>query len=269
MAAAATYRVVVRGVAADKTVQQVAATLATMFRQPTEKLVAPLQARKFVVRRGLDLRNALRYELALAQAGCACAVEPEEPPPPAAPAWLQRTAAVLEAPALRRVRAYWRLAPPRLRVALLAVAALACGGSLLGALLAQRGASAPPPAAPPAAQRVAGVALGELRGMAVNLFLERVQQRKVGAGCEAYQGVHVQSVQPGTLSAAPGRAPLPAVIARLGFACVNMALGGAPRPATRWMAFGYDRTTGRTRCLTLGDERAVRGSALHCGFHAL
>jgi len=71
------YRVVIKGVDPNHSVAGVAAALAPAFKVPKEQMIAFLQAPQFVVKRGLDLSSAARYEDALGKGGCVCLVEPE------------------------------------------------------------------------------------------------------------------------------------------------------------------------------------------------
>ncbi|NML48345.1 hypothetical protein HHL11_31645 [Ramlibacter sp. G-1-2-2] len=74
------YKVVITGRSAGASPSEVAAKLAAAFKLPQDKALELAQARSVVVRRGLDLQAAARYEQALAAAGCTVTVEPETPP---------------------------------------------------------------------------------------------------------------------------------------------------------------------------------------------
>ena len=74
-----TYRVVIKGVAVDQSIAEVAATLGPAFKISKERAIAILQAPTFMVKQGLDLSAAARFEAALTKLGCVCIVEPEHP----------------------------------------------------------------------------------------------------------------------------------------------------------------------------------------------
>ena len=74
-----TYRVVIKGVAVDQSIAGVAATLGPAFKISKERAIAVLQAPTFIVKQGLDLSAAARFEAALTKLGCVCIVEPEHP----------------------------------------------------------------------------------------------------------------------------------------------------------------------------------------------
>jgi len=262
----ASFRVVVNGIAADKSLRQVADALAPKFKQPASRLIPVLERRGFVLKRRLDLDTARRYARVLKAAGCACAVEPEDPPPPPPRlAWAERAALVLEAPGVRGLAARWRAAPRRHQVYALALVTLAGAGIALAAVLVF--GSTPPAPPPPAPRASLGPSKAQLSSLAINLFVERVQQGKAGSACEAYRNVRVGRAQAGTVRAAGGT--LPALLVQLEFDCVNMSLGPTPRPASRWMAFGYDRKAGTYPCFASGDQRAARAGVQRCGFRPL
>lgn len=74
---AATYRVVIQGVTPGKDFAEVASALSQAFKLPAEKLAPVLQLPRFIIRRGLTLADAARYEQVLQQAGAVCVAEPD------------------------------------------------------------------------------------------------------------------------------------------------------------------------------------------------
>ena len=80
-----TYRIVVRGVRPEKSVAEVAHALAPLFKVPPEQLTPLLQSSQFVVKRGVAIGDAAKYEQSLTHAGAIIVVEPEVAMPPEAP----------------------------------------------------------------------------------------------------------------------------------------------------------------------------------------
>jgi hypothetical protein len=77
---ATTYRVVTKGVSAGRTVAEVAGLLSARFSLPADKVRAALGAPRFVLKQGLSLVDAAKYDQFLKEAGCRVIVEPEESP---------------------------------------------------------------------------------------------------------------------------------------------------------------------------------------------
>ena len=72
------YRVVIRGVDLEHSVGNVAAALAPKFKTTKERMISILQAPQFIVKKGIDLASAARFEGVLKKAGCVCVVEPDD-----------------------------------------------------------------------------------------------------------------------------------------------------------------------------------------------
>jgi hypothetical protein len=77
---ATTYRVVTKGVSAGRTISEVAGVLSARFSLPADKVRAALGAPRFVLKQGLSLVDAAKYDQFLKEAGCRVIVEPEETP---------------------------------------------------------------------------------------------------------------------------------------------------------------------------------------------
>lgn len=77
---ATTYRVVTKGVSAGRSIAEVAGALSARFRIPADKVGAALRAPRFVLKQGLNLVDAAKYDRVLREAGCRVVVEPEDGP---------------------------------------------------------------------------------------------------------------------------------------------------------------------------------------------
>lgn len=158
---AGTYRIVLRGVPPGRSVAATARMLARRFEIPADKWSMALREPRFVIKRGLGLVEAARYNKALRDAGCRILVEAEEvaagkptPPPGAATLAAARRPFARGAgkglrgfagSRLRRCRTSWTSMPARQKVI---AAALGLGGLvivtaavLLSILGADRGAT--------------------------------------------------------------------------------------------------------------------------------
>lgn len=80
---ATTYRVKIQGVVPGRDMGEVATALSQTFKLPVEKLAAVLKVPSFIIKRGLNLADAAKYEEVLRQAGAACIAEAEVEEPPA------------------------------------------------------------------------------------------------------------------------------------------------------------------------------------------
>jgi hypothetical protein len=103
---ATTYRVVTKGVSVGKSIAEVAGALSTRFRIPADKVAAALRAPRFVLKQGLNLVDAAKYDQVLRQAGCRVVVEPEDSPGHAeasqSPGAGRRVSGSIESPAASR-----------------------------------------------------------------------------------------------------------------------------------------------------------------------
>src|SRR5215467_8967239 len=85
-----TYRVRIQGALAGFDREQVVQKLAALFKREPDAVRAMLGGSGTVVKQGVDLDTARKYQQALLQQGCACLIESEKPAPapdpkPAAP----------------------------------------------------------------------------------------------------------------------------------------------------------------------------------------
>lgn len=76
----ATYRVVIKGVKEGFTKEQVASQLAALFKVNEDQIRSQLDSSSFVVKKGIDLQSTEKYQGALEQRGCICAIEAEAEP---------------------------------------------------------------------------------------------------------------------------------------------------------------------------------------------
>jgi hypothetical protein len=78
-----TFRVLLNGIKRDQQVERVAAQLADLLKAPPEKIFGLLSTTGVVLKRGLDLQTAAKYQSALDKIGCHCSVEQDVGPGPA------------------------------------------------------------------------------------------------------------------------------------------------------------------------------------------
>jgi len=113
-----TYRVKIQGALVGFDREQVVQKLATLFKRAPDVVRPMLGGSGTVVKQGVDLETARKYQQALLQAGCACAIEAEKPtlaldpmpaPPPPPPQSAPKAAAVAAPAAAAAANPY---APP-------------------------------------------------------------------------------------------------------------------------------------------------------------
>jgi hypothetical protein len=76
-----TYRIVIRGARPGHAPERVARRLAELFQLAPEQTAAMLSERALVIKRGVALDQAARYQASLEKRGCACLIEPEDRKP--------------------------------------------------------------------------------------------------------------------------------------------------------------------------------------------
>ena len=79
-----TYRIIIRGARPGHAPERVARRLAVLFKLDPEQVTAMLAERALIIKRGVELATAARYQASLEKRGCACMIEPEQREAPAA-----------------------------------------------------------------------------------------------------------------------------------------------------------------------------------------
>jgi hypothetical protein len=97
---AASFQVALTGLKDGHSANDVAHHLALLFKQPPEKMLAILDGKRRILKKGLSEADARKYEAALHGAGCTCAISPVPAPGPAAGARGTRDIASAAAAAL-------------------------------------------------------------------------------------------------------------------------------------------------------------------------
>ncbi len=75
------YRIVFNGAQPGKALDEIKENLARLFRVKPEQVTTLIKTPGFVVKRGVDLQTANRFQVAMQGAGCVCVVESEESTP--------------------------------------------------------------------------------------------------------------------------------------------------------------------------------------------
>lgn len=73
----ATYRVVLNGTMPGQAIDRVAQDLSALFKLSVEQSRALLARPGLLIKKGVDLQTAVKYQAALEKRGCACVVEPD------------------------------------------------------------------------------------------------------------------------------------------------------------------------------------------------
>lgn len=79
---AETYRLKIQGLKDGYATDDVAASLAPLFRRNKADVLPLLEASGTVVKKGIDMATATKYQGSLERRGCVCVIEPEPPRPP-------------------------------------------------------------------------------------------------------------------------------------------------------------------------------------------
>jgi uncharacterized protein YecT (DUF1311 family) len=270
----ATYRILLNGAMRDRNPQEVATRLAELFKVPVEKAWPLLAKQGTVVKGGLDLQTAAKYQAALEQAGCNTLVVPEEHPTEpraqsavaAAPTVPQQDAKLIQAPKADpqptngpspgsdqwTLAGAWRGAA-RWQKGFVVGVLLIAGGSLLLKVGATSAYGRPGDEALAVFEReaqimqaVRGWCAGGVRGL-------KIKQAMTGTMPESSQG---------------NRRNLPAIIAQMEFECVDKR-GAYSKTFTHWwVTLAVDEEFKVARCIRVGDEQDAKASARKCGFEA-